>query len=826
MIRQSRHLAARRILVLLLMLVMILSTGAPAAAATTRARSGGAEPNYSSNTANYRGKVLADSVDMMKVPYKKGEVSGATVVVTLKKDQRVTVTQTIVNHDSSETYWLGVKATVNSTNYTGYIPFMRNSNGDNMLKPCYTEDCTKEVCYADLTAAKASSINSAPCAPSTDDSSEKVATYAKGDKMVATQLLKNLAGNYWYKVSYTSGSSTITGYAYAGDVTAKPRYNVTASGVTKYPKGVMEYGQALTLNGKVTSTTLPMTKVGAFVYEDNATSGTAETGKWTTVNKTSFSIEGTDVDNNCKIGSLAKGVHTYTIKAKVVNNWATSGTTKTSETKTFTVFSNTFSVGVTTYTISYNANGGSGAPGSQLKEKGKTLTLSSTKPTRSARYQDTYIVYLNPNGGSCSVSSLTSDLIESFSFTKWNTKSDGSGTSYSPGGSYTANANATLYAQWKSTFGNTAVTLPTPTRSGYTFKGWNMSSAASSGVTGTYVPNGNVNLYAIWEKNAPQTYTVSYSGNGGSGAPAAQTKVENVTLTLSSTKPSRSNAAAGSYKVTLDANGGTCDIAALITGRTTSYTFKNWNTRSDGSGTSYASGGSYTANASVTLYAQWNETTTAAPVQLPTPTRSGYTFKGWGTSSTASSGKTGSYTPTANVTLYAVWEKNAEPATAGWKKIDGKWKYQNADGSYATGWKKVSGTWYYFDANGWMKTGWVKVSGAWYYLKPSGAMATGWIKLSGVWYYLKSSGEMATGWLKIGNDTYYFKSSGAMAANEWCGGWWLNANGTWTYPAKAAWKSYSKGWRYEDSAGNYPTNASVKIDDKYYTFDANGYWVP
>jgi uncharacterized repeat protein (TIGR02543 family) len=42
---------------------------------------------------------------------------------------------------------------------------------------------------------------------------------------------------------------------------------------------------------------------------------------------------------------------------------------------------------------------------------------------------------------------------------------------------------------------------------------------------------------------------------------------------------------------------------------------------------------------------------------LPGATRSGYAFKGWSESSTASSGITGSYTPSKNVTLYATWEK-------------------------------------------------------------------------------------------------------------------------------------------------------------------------
>jgi uncharacterized repeat protein (TIGR02543 family) len=77
------------------------------------------------------------------------------------------------------------------------------------------------------------------------------------------------------------------------------------------------------------------------------------------------------------------------------------------------------------------------------------------------------------------------------------------------------------------------------------------------------------------------TYTVKYDANGGSGAPSSQTKTQGATLTLSSTKPTRSG-----------------------------YTFKCWNTKSDGTGTSYNSGSSYTANANVTLYAIWTKTHT------------------------------------------------------------------------------------------------------------------------------------------------------------------------------------------------------------------------
>ena len=154
------------------------------------------------------------------------------------------------------------------------------------------------------------------------------------------------------------------------------------------------------------------------------------------------------------------------------------------------------------------------------------------------------------------------------------------------------------------------------------------------------------------------TYTITYNANGGTGAPSAQTKTHDVVLTLSTTKPTRANASAGSYTVTLNANGGSVSTDKLTAARTTSYTFKNWNTAANGGGTSYNPGASYTANAAATLYAQWNSSTTTAAVTLPSPTRNGYSFQGWATSATATGGSTGNYTPTGNVTLYAIWKQD------------------------------------------------------------------------------------------------------------------------------------------------------------------------
>jgi uncharacterized repeat protein (TIGR02543 family) len=147
----------------------------------------------------------------------------------------------------------------------------------------------------------------------------------------------------------------------------------------------------------------------------------------------------------------------------------------------------------TSYTVKYNANGGSGAPSSQTKWKDQTLKLSTTKPTRTG-----------------------------YTFQGWATSASGS-VAYAAGASYTANAAVTLYAVWKA-----------------------------------------------------NTYTVSYNANGGSGAPGSQTKTYGQTLTLSNTKPTRTN-----------------------------YNFKGWGTSASATTVSYAAGASYTANAAVTLYAVW-----------------------------------------------------------------------------------------------------------------------------------------------------------------------------------------------------------------------------
>lgn len=160
----------------------------------------------------------------------------------------------------------------------------------------------------------------------------------------------------------------------------------------------------------------------------------------------------------------------------------------------------------------------------------------------------------------------------------------------------------------------------------------------------------------------------------------------------------------------------------------------------------------------------------------------------------------------------------------GWQKDSAGWWYQNPDGSYPKNqFKSIGNRWYYFDQNGYMVTGWRSVSGVWYYFNSDGSMHTGWQLDAGHWYYFNKDGAMLTGWQYIGGKYYYLKSNGTMASKEYCGGYWLNADGTWTYKYKASWKRNFTGWWYGDDSGWFAKNETIKIDGKNYNFNASGY---
>jgi uncharacterized protein (TIGR02145 family)/uncharacterized repeat protein (TIGR02543 family) len=127
--------------------------------------------------------------------------------------------------------------------------------------------------------------------------------------------------------------------------------------------------------------------------------------------------------------------------------------------------------------------------------------------------------------------------------------------------------------------------LPTPTRSGYTFDGWYTAATGGTEVTTSMTFSANTTIYAQWVAEPitpPQTptYTITFNYN--------YTGVSNTTGTT----------------------GADGKLASLPTPTRSGYIFDGWFTASEG-GTEVTVNRVYTAN--TTIYAQW----TAEPVTPP-----------------------------------------------------------------------------------------------------------------------------------------------------------------------------------------------------------------
>ncbi len=196
-------------------------------------------------------------------------------------------------------------------------------------------------------------------------------------------------------------------------------------------------------------------------------------------------------------------------------------------------------------------------------------------------------------------------------FDGWNTASNGAGTSYADGASYSFASDVDLYAQWTAeptvtaSFDDnggtgdiaaivdpsgTTITLPSAgslTRPDFTLSGWN-TAANGSGTESS--PGASVSLvstgtfYAQWTETSP--LMVQFVDNGGTGSDVPLSGSEGTTITLP-----------GSTGLT-----------------EAGYTLTSWNTAANGTGVSYALGQSLLLTEPLTLYGQWSAS--ALPITI------------------------------------------------------------------------------------------------------------------------------------------------------------------------------------------------------------------
>ena len=207
------------------------------------------------------------------------------------------------------------------------------------------------------------------------------------------------------------------------------------------------------------------------------------------------------------------------------------------------------------------------------------------------------------------------------------------------------------------------------TRDGYTFTGWKRADNQQAYGDGQWVtnlttqPDGIVTMVAQWSANEAH---IRYNPNPPAGKTAGGNGTPNWDGHTGDTPAIRGN-------------GWTID----------GYTFAGWTTSPDGGGTKYAPGASWTANGTLTLYAQWTPgeagltydgngatggktdpqngvTDQKVNVRQNGFTRDGYTFVRWDTQADCR-GKAvnpgDKWTLQGSSTLYACWTGNMQPLT-------------------------------------------------------------------------------------------------------------------------------------------------------------------
>lgn len=307
------------------------------------------------------------------------------------------------------------------------------------------------------------------------------------------------------------------------------------------------------------------------------------------------------------------------------------------------------------YTLTYTANGGTGSNVKQSVNAGSSATLKPAD-TFTPATTATWGITLNKDGGTGGDATFVKNA-----FYRWRIGS----SYYKAGASYKPTGNTTVKAYWSTNY-----KLGTPTKAQTSADGYKVTFDPKGGsCSTTSLTQKNITTYSFggWKSDSSDTV---YDGGTTVGGPAkySYTAQWTPTTTKGSIKmPSVTKSSSSKKTVTLNYDGATGgnSTTSLSYTKTTAYAFKGWSANSSATSGS-AAGSSFTPTSSGTVYAIWGSATnTYTSITLPTPTKTGYTFNGWATSSGGSVVSTGgAYTPTSDITnLYAKWTLNTFTVT-------------------------------------------------------------------------------------------------------------------------------------------------------------------
>ena len=278
------------------------------------------------------------------------------------------------------------------------------------------------------------------------------------------------------------------------------------------------------------------------------------------------------------------------------------------------------------YTISFNANGGTGSQ-AQLERKyteAKALPSTTTFSRTGYAFDGWYDA---ATGGNRLTSIAANTASDRTVYAHW--KENSYTITYNPNGA--SGTQSTDSRKYTASF-----TLPTSTtfvNEGYDFTGWYDAAQGGNRITSVAAnTTQNINVFAHWNEKA---YTVSYNANGHGDAPASQTKYHTQSLTLRPFIASIEQAN-DDIVISFSGNGSALAPEDQISTHTTNYTQRNWNINNAGT-QAYGSEAEYSGNGNVTMYASWNTVENYSDIRMPeAPEREGYTFTFWNTAANGS----------------------------------------------------------------------------------------------------------------------------------------------------------------------------------------------
>lgn len=363
----------------------------------------------------------------------------------------------------------------------------------------------------------------------------------------------NTSGTTTYVSNYGtllnwSSTTTVTGYT-GTNSNCMIASNTTSNNLPPLNKtGFPTSGRAFTVTYTTTNgAAVSLDDVALFIFKDKTSTTAPSNGAYTFIGKKSSSISGN------KIRYVTQDL----------------------------------SVVAATYTISYNANGHGTAPSSQTKTYGTALTLQSFIANVNGTTNTVTITGNKGTGDAWSGSNGSATWRPVYSQTYWNTASGGTGTNYASAASYTANAAATMYAQWKTTNTGLTYVLPTGTPT--------KNATTSSSMTVTFNANNGTTTKTSQTSVKTTTYTFKGWFTASSGGTQRTTSSR---VTAAETVYAQFNSTTGAQAAV------TLPTASQCT--RTGYTLLGWSTSSTATTATYNPGASYTPSASIILYAVWS----------------------------------------------------------------------------------------------------------------------------------------------------------------------------------------------------------------------------